>query len=727
MVKVKEKFERNEDGSLNKAAWLKKIQEKYQLSDISLIKQACELTDSLGKGLTTFYGQPCIEQGMEIAEIILDLQLDPITVVAAILIGTTQYSHASTEQISKHLGDKIAKLVDGVLQMNTITLSTSASENRNEVQIDRLRKIILAMASDIRVVIIKLAERMVIMRGIKNINVEERKRLARETMDIYAPLANRLGIGQIKWELEDLAFHYLNPETYKSIASFLSEKRVDREKTIKQIINQLKKSLQDAHISTAEVTGRVKHIYSIYRKSQNKQRDYKDIFDFSAARILVPTIQDCYTALSTVHNLWEQISEEFDDYITHPKPNGYQSIHTAVIGPNKKNIEIQIRTYEMHEQSEHGIAAHWLYKENHKKTGYEDKITYLRQLLAWQQDITKEEHRKKAGEIFSDRVYVFSPAGDIIDMPVGATPLDFAYHIHSQLGHRCRGAKVNGQIVSLNHPLETGDKVEVLTIQQGSPSRDWLNNELGYLKTSRARSKVAQWFRHQEINQYVEMGKQLLERELSKLRLNHVNLHKLSSQLGFKTEEAFLTSVGHGSIRTTQILNAIQSEHKEKQSIHLPIKKITSPTAGLSVEGSGDFLTRLSKCCKPIPGDSIIGFITQGRGISIHRIDCYNVSHLSPKNENRLINVSWDDKHTGKYSVDVYVLAHGGEEILKSITTILTNINITLVALKSTINQKAGTIHIMMTVQINDSSQLKVLINQIHQLPSVIDAKRITD
>ena len=731
MVKVKEQFPRHEDESLDVDLWLQQIKNTHQLENIDLIKKSCELAATSGKGLTTFYGQACAEQGMEIAEILLDLHLDSPTIAAGVILSTTQYSHSSPEHISKHLGEDVAKLVDGVLQMNNVNLLSSLTKNRDQTQIDRLRKMVLAMASDIRVVIIKLAERMVLLRGIKNINSDERKRLAEESMDIYAPLANRLGIGQLKWELEDLAFHYLNPETYKKIASFLVEKRIDREKGVKQIISQLKKLLADANIS-AEISGRAKHIYSIYRKSQNKQREYKDIFDYSAARIIVPTIQDCYTTLSIVHDLWEQIPEEFDDYITHPKPNGYRSIHTAVMGLNEKNLEIQIRTKEMHEQAEHGVAAHWLYKENNKKTGYEDKITYLRQLLAWQHDITKEEPLKKgSAELFADRVYVFTPAGDVFDLPMGATPLDFAYHIHSELGHRCRGGKVNGHIVTLKHTLQTGDQVEILTVPIGAPSRDWLNPEHGYLKTSRARAKVAQWFRHQETNQYVEAGKQTLEKEFAKLGVQHINLHKVATRFGFKTDEAFLSSVGHGSIRISQVLHAIHTEQKlgeaEAALPLVPLKRSLSPKAALEISGVDHLLTRIAKCCKPIPGDQILGFITQGRGVSIHRKDCYNISHIMPDNQSRLITVTWDEKQSGSYYVDLYILAYAGENVLKDVSNLFSTLKINLVALNSTLNQKTNMIHITLTVQINDASQLEKLIHQIHPLPNVVEVKRISE
>lgn len=675
MIKVKDKFPRHEDGSLDIELWLQKIQTTYSLPSIDLLKHACELAASASKGLTTFYGQPCLEQGIEMAEMVLALKLDQEAVAAAIVFSTAQQAHLSHEAISKQLGEPIWKLVSSVLQLNVI----NSMANNN--QIDTLRKTLLAMASDIRVVLIKLAERAALMRGIKHINIDERKRLAQETTDLYAPLANRLGIGQLKWELEDLAFHYLNPETYKTIAGFLAEKRGDRENRIKEIVAQLKEKLIEAHIQ-ADVTGRAKHIYSIYLKKQRKQVDYQNIFDYSAVRILVPTLQDCYTALSITHHLWEQIPAEFDDYIANPKPNGYRSIHTAVIGPGKKNLEIQIRTYEMHEQSEHGIAAHWQYKEDKKQQAdYQEKITYLRQLLAWQGDVTPDQP-KKITDILADRAYVFTPKGDIIDLPMGATPLDFAYHIHSEVGHRCRGAKVNGHIVHLNHVLHTGDRIELLTAAAGNPSRDWLNPELGYLKSSRARAKVSQWFRHQETSLHLEEAK---EQEIPRKKIE-------------KPEAPI--------------------------SIH-SLKKSLTPEAGLQIVGVNDLLTRIARCCKPIPGDNIIGFITLGRGVSIHRRNCTNIAHI-PDHESRLVNVSWDSKHPGGYYADIYIRAYGRDTLLKDITNLLTTLKINLVALNSTVNQKNNVIHITMTTQIHDADQLKQLLSQLHQLKSIIEIKRMT-
>jgi GTP pyrophosphokinase len=728
MVAVKEKFPHLPDGHVDIKTWLEKMTAQHHLKHTQLIEQACYFSDASSKGLTTFYGQPCIEHGLEMAEIILDLKLDQESVAAAIIVGTIQLTSVSIETISEKLNENIAKLVSGVFQLNVIN-NLANIKSRDQTQIDRLRKTLLSMVSDIRVVLIKLAERASLMRGIKHINATERKRLAQETMDLYAPLANRLGIGQLKWELEDLAFHYTDPDTYKSIATYLAERRVDRQKRIQDVISSLKTELEKANIH-AELSGRAKHIYSIYLKTRRKDADYKNIYDYSAVRILVPTLDDCYTALGIVHHLWEHIPKEFDDYISHPKANGYRSIHTAVIGPDEKNMEIQIRTISMHDEAEHGIAAHWIYKENKTQSGYESKIAYLRQLLAWHKDVAKDEAvpEKINQQMLEDRVYVFTPAGEILDLPVHATPLDFAYHIHSDLGHRCRGAKINGHIVPLTYQLQTGDQVEIISMKNGTPSRDWLSKDTGYLNTSRARAKVAQWFRQQEVSQYIETGRHNLEREFSRLGI-HPNLQKIAAHFQYKDENAFFAAIGHGLLRIAQVAQIAQNlSHPTHETPHAPIithtKKHNEPTPKKHIVGADDLLTRIARCCKPIPGDEIVGYITQGRGVSIHRKKCNNVANLRTDSQNRFLEVSWENKQIGNYYVDLQIRAHGRGEILKEITSLLTHLKIDLISLNSTMGVHSNMIFITMTIQIQDLTQLQKLYGQMNQLHNIIDIKR---
>jgi GTP pyrophosphokinase len=731
MVSIKQKFTYLEEGDIDLQSWIHRVQHAYHLTNADTIEKAANIAKQTSKGLTTFYGQPCIEQGLEMAEIILSLKLDEDAVAAAILISTIRNTKLTTEQVAEKISDNVAKLIHGVQQMDSIHLLQQKAENaRDQTQIDRFRKLLLAMASDIRVVLIKLAERTCIMRGIKSINPEERKHIAEETMDIYAPLANRLGIGQVKWELEDIAFHYMDPTTYKNIAKFLAERRVDRENHIYDVITRLKDSLAEAGIK-ADITGRAKHIYSIYLKAKRKSTDYQGIYDYSAIRLLVPTLQDCYTALSLVHSLWEHIPKEFDDYITSPKPNGYRSIHTAVVGPDNKNFEIQIRTHAMHEEAERGVAAHWIYKEGKTaQSDYEAKVVFLRQLLDWHRDVSADENEKinpAYDEILTDRVYVFTPAGDILDLPAGATPLDCAYQIHSQIGNRCRGAKINGHIVPLTYTLRTGDQVEIMTNPNGTPSRDWLNSEFGYLTTSRARAKVAYWFRQQDMNQHIEGGRRMLEREFSRGSSVHPNLQKLANHFHFKDEDTFLAALGRGHVRMAQILHFVEVQHEPSKQPTGPIisKKLESKSAGMNIAGISDLLTRIARCCKPIPGDAIVGFITQGRGVTIHKKSCNNMKHLDLDNNNRLIDVTWDVEHKGSYYVDLQVRAHTRENLLKEVTTVLANAKINLVNFNSTTNRNNMLI-MTLTVQIHALAQLKELINQVNHLSGVIEAKRLS-
>jgi GTP pyrophosphokinase len=729
MVAVKQKISRLPTGEVDLDAWLAHAKEAKHISQIDVIKNACLLAKDISKGLTTFYGQPCLEQGLEMAEIMLDLKLDHEATAAAILLSSMQHTQLPLETIHEKLGDEIAKLIRGVQQMDAIhNLQKGSEKAHDQTQIDRLRKLLLSMVSDIRVVLIKLAERTCIMRNIKGINPSERKRIAEETMDIYAPLANRLGIGQLKWELEDVAFHYIDPVTYKNIAKFLAERRVDREYHIQTMINHLKDKLAESHIKS-DITGRAKHIYSIYLKTRRKDVDYKDIYDCSAIRVLVPTLQDCYTALSIAHNTWEHIAKEFDDYIAIPKPNGYRSIHTAVIGPDGKIFEIQIRTMSMHEEAERGVAAHWIYKEGKSAPAdYEAKIVYLRQLLDWHRDVANQDDKTELNqnELLMDRVYVFTPGGDILDLPNGATPLDFAYHVHSQVGDRCRGAKINGHIVPLTYTLRTGDQVEILTNPQGTPSRDWLNSDSGYLKTPRAKAKVAHWFRQQDFQQHVQHGRDILEREFS--RTTHPNLQKLTSYFDYKDEETFLAALGRGNIRMTQILHAFESQPESSKTAVTPVTttKPSSPQkTGMNIAGVSDLLTRIARCCKPIPGDEIVGFITQGQGVTIHKKSCNNVLHLDKRSNNRLIQIAWDPEQASTYYVDLQIRAQNRDNLLKEVTTLLSNAKVNLMSFNSTINRN-NLLMITLTVQIHALSQLKELINQVSHLSGVIEAKRIT-
>ncbi len=725
MVSVKKKFIYLENGSVDTESWLNKIKISSHLHSFELISKACHLAEKTSQGLTTFYGQPCIEQGLEMAEIMLDLKMDQQAISAAIMISCIHHTKLSLDQVTKELNVDVTKLILGVQQMEVVqSLQKTGSKAHEPTQIDRLRKLFLAMAADIRVVLIKLAERTCILRGIKNINLAERQRIAQETIDVYAPLTNRLGIGQLKWELEDISFHYIDPATYKKIATFLAERRTQREERIDTIINQLKEKLQARSIS-ATISGRAKHIYSIYSKMQRKNLDYKNIYDSSAIRILVPNLENCYEALSIVHNLWNHVSDEFDDYIATPKANGYRSIHTAVIGPDGKNLEIQIRTTAMHEEAERGVAAHWLYKENFfKPSDYENKIFFLRQLIDWHKEVANEDDIANStyDQILSDRVYVVTPTGEILDLAKGATPLDCAYHIHSEVGNHCRGAKINGHIVPLTYTLNTGDQIEILTNPKGTPSRDWLNIEFGYLKTARARAKVSHWFRQQDKSQHIENGKRILEREFPRIP---INIQKLMTHFGFKTDEAFLAAIGHGHVKAVQIAHALETErlpvkHSSPVMLH---KNIDTNNTGTNVAGISSLLTRIAKCCKPIPGDAVIGYITQGKGISIHKAKCSNIT-IAAQGTDRLIEVNWNEQHSGLYYVDILIRAHNRETLLKEITTLLAHSKITLTNFNFNTNRN-NVLIITITIQISAITSLNALLHEIQHLHGVISVNRV--
>lgn len=727
MVKSKEKYNYLPDGTVDIDKWLENMKKSHQLDDTMLLSQTCSLTKKLAQGLTTFYGLPCIEQGLEVAEVLLSLKLDQETASAGIISGALTVTEPTEELIRKELGDNIAKLIAGIRKIDVVT-ALQKQKSGNHIQIDKIRKMLLAMATDIRVVIIKLAERLTFLRGIKAIPPEERKRYAQEIFDIYAPLANRLGIGQIKWELEDLAFRYQHPDTYKGIAGFLAERRADRERHIHELIHDLQEKLKAAHIK-GEVTGRAKHIYSIYLKMQRKDLGQKDIYDHSAIRILVPTVQDCYTALSIVNSTWPPMMNEFDDYIANPKPNGYRSIHTAVIGNDGKHFEIQIRTHEMHEESERGVAAHWIYKEgSHSPVDDRTKITYLRQLIDWHQEVAKVDKAVKANDIsiMGDQVYVITPVGDILDLPQGATPIDFAYHVHSEIGHRCRGAKVNGHIVPLTYSLRTGDKVEIHTILEGHPSRDWLNPELGFVKTPRARSKINHWFKQQELNQDIAEGRELLEKELARSgKAKSTSLLDIARHFTLKNEDELFAAIGRGSIKIGQISHAIQPRPVEKaiqHAIPLTTKKAGNET-GSAIIGASGLLTRYAKCCKPIPGDAIIGYITQTSGISIHKKNCSNVSNLA--NPKRFITIDWNPTRASSFVTDLKILTQDEQKVLHDLTALFVNEKIKLVNFNSNTKKDHGKIVILATVQIQNMEQLQHIKHRIQQLPGVIEVMRV--
>lgn len=718
--------------------WLDSLKDKYSEHGLDVIRRATDLALAAHTGQKRISGEPYIQHSLSVADILAGIRMDYETVAAAVLHDVVEDTDISLDEVRRRFGGNIANLVDGVTKMMVIQTfkgleDVSKKEKKERVQAESLRKMLLAMVEDVRVVLIKLADRTHNMRTLAVLPEDKQKRIATETLDIYAPLANRLGMWQIKWELEDLSFRYLQPQLYKEIAKMLDERRVDREEFISNFIQTLQDELDKVHVK-AEISGRPKHIYSIYRKMQRKNIDYHQVYDTRGVRVLVDTIPECYTVLGIVHALWRHIPGEFDDYIATPKQNNYQSIHTAVFGPDGKVVEVQIRTHKMHQDNELGVAAHWRYKEGTEyDAGFERKINWLRQLLDWKEEIVDagEFVDQFKSDAFEDRIYVFTPKGNVIDLPEGATPLDFAYHIHTEVGHRCRGAKVNGHMVPLTYKLKTGEQVDILTVKRGEPSRDWLNPDLGYLKTSRARSKVMHFFKMLNFDKNAADGRNLLEKELSRLGLTEVNYERLARRLEFPKVEEFLAALGRNDLKISRVVRLIQELRQEEQSRQQPVIQPRAPQSDKSgggdvtIAGVGDLLTQIAKCCKPVPGDEIAGYITRGRGITIHRKDCPNVLRYISQSPERLIDVEWSNKGTEQvYPVDVQIKAFDRQGLLRDVAALLSNEKVNIIAVNTLSEKKSHTVNMLLTLEINDLSGLSKILFKISSLPNVLEVRR---
>ncbi|MCR4347596.1 MAG: GTP diphosphokinase [Sulfuricaulis sp.] len=697
-----------------------------------ILRQAVVLASRAHAGQSRISGEPYVLHSLAVAKILSDLGLDHETLAAAILHDVVEDGGIALEDLSKEFGASVAGLVDGVTKMKVIQefQSEPAGSRREHAQAESLRKMLLAMAEDVRVVFIKLADRLHNMRTLSALPEEKQKRIARETMDIFAPLANRLGIWQMKWELEDLAFRYLETETYRQVANAIAESREDREAYIAGFVETLAQELSRSRIK-AEVSGRPKHIYSIWRKMQNKARHIEQIYDVRAVRVLVDSVRDCYGALGVAHTLWQHIPGEFDDYIATPKENHYRSIHTAVIGPQGKTVEVQIRTHEMHRQSELGVASHWRYKEGtHGDKSYDAKIAWLRSLLVWKDEMVSASDfvDQFKSEVFSERVYVFTPKGKIVDLPAGSTPLDFAYDIHTDVGHRCRGAKVNGQMVPLTHALATGDRVEVLTVKVGGPSRDWLSPHLGYLHTSKARTRVNHWFREQNYDASVAAGRAVLEREFHRLGISDIKFEKLAQRFEFQKVDDFLEATGRGDIKPAQIMHAMQEFTGQEFQAERPAITPRAPgtaakPSSVTIQGIGNLLTRMAKCCNPLPGDPVVGFITRGEGVTIHRRDCANALRHHDEHNERLIEVSWGPQAGAAYPVAVEILAHDRAGLLRDITSLLANEKINVHGV-STLTDKQQVAHMSFTLEIPNIETLSRILALLDQIPNVMEVRR---
>jgi GTP pyrophosphokinase len=713
-------------------ALLDRVAEYLPPKGQQFVREALEFAVQAHAGQVRKNGDPVITHPLQAAEAVAELQLDAATVAGALLHDVQEDCGVTNAEIGKRFSPEVAQLVEGVTKLGQISGQAAEGEVADRrMQAENLRKMFLAMAQDLRVVIIKLADRLHNMRTLWALERDDQVRIARETMEIYAPLAARLGIWEIKWQLEDLAFRYLQPDTYKRVAQMLDAKRGVREDYVKEVTRILRRELKKQGVE-AEVQGRAKHIYSIHKKMEKyagEGRNVDEIYDLLAVRVLVDTEGDCYTALGVVHSLWRPLPATFDDYIANPKESMYQSLHTTVMALNTQPLEVQIRTREMHQSAEYGIAAHWRYKEGSRRDSrYEERLAWIRQLMDWQREISQAEELVEAikTDIFQDQVYVFTPRGEIKDLPAGATPLDFAYRIHTDLGHLCVGAKVNGKLVSLNYPLKNGEVVEILTSKSSKgPSRDWMNQNLGYLRTTHAREKVRAWFKRQERTENIARGKEMLEREMARLG---TSLPEMQAELlrifKFEDAEDLYLRVGYGEISTQHVANKIASlmrEEEEVQQVSAPQQR--QYTTGIQVLGTGDLLTRLSRCCNPVPGDQIIGYVTRGEGVSVHRTDCPNVLHEEERE--RLIDVAWGQRGQ-MYPVAVQIEAWDRVGLLRDVATMVAEETVNMVGVHT---QEAddGHITIFVTLETSGVEQLSRMLNKLEGIRGVLSVGRRID
>ena len=692
----------------------------FDVEEDSLLRHACVMVWQLPT-------EGSLPNSLDVALLLSELGSDETTLIVALLSSTRLMKETNSEEIERIFGSDIVRLVNSVIQLHEFH---GERDESSPEQVERLRRMLLSMVDDIRAVLIKLAFRVQRLRQLSLAPENEQQDIARESLDIFAPIANRLGIGQLKWELEDLAFRYLEPGTYKRIAKDLDGKIEEREQFIVEVVDKIEQITAREGIS-ANIYGRPKHIYSIWKKMTEKRRSFDELFDVRAVRVVVDNIAECYVVLGLVHAQWRHINKEFDDYIANPKDNGYQSLHTAVYGPRGKPVEIQIRTEQMHEFAEFGVAAHWRYKETgDSKSNLQLGIESLRKLLDTTQNNDEELMESFRSEMFHDRVYVLTPEGRVIDLPEGGTPLDFAYAVHTEIGHRCRGAKVNGRIVQLTYQLKNGERVEVLTTKEASPRRDWMISHLGFIKTSRARNRIRNWFRKQDKDKNYIEGKALCEREFKRHGIKP-ELSKVVKHFKLETADDFYIHLGRGDISIAQMsamLHVLDESHDENKNIPLLVKPrrkaAKSASSDVNVLGVGNLLTSIANCCMPVPHDDIVGFITKDRGVSVHRTDCNNILYLKEKDQARLIEVEWGDTDTQSYPVNILIHANDRHGLLSDITSTLSDDKVNVIAVNTMSNKKEQTARMAVTIEIRDLQQLTRVMEKISQLRNVIDVTR---
>ncbi|NWG31332.1 MAG: bifunctional (p)ppGpp synthetase/guanosine-3',5'-bis(diphosphate) 3'-pyrophosphohydrolase [Rhodocyclaceae bacterium] len=667
-------------------------------------------------------GETALDHGLGAALILAGLNLDLDSRLAALLFAVPEFVAHAREKLAARWGEPLALLVDGLYRLKNLRPLNLASGQNIAAQAEILRKMLLALASDIRVVMVRLASRTQTLRFLTDHDTPERADIARESLEIYAPLANRLGVWQIKWEIEDLSFRFTEPETYKKIARQLDERRQAREAFISDAVSRLKEELAKAGIAHAEVYGRPKHIYSIWNKMRQKQLDFEQVYDVRALRIIVDEVRDCYTALGVVHALWQPIHGEFDDYISHPKGNFYRSLHTAVMAEDGRALEVQIRTQEMHRHAELGVAAHWRYKESGASakadSAYDDKIAWLRQLLSWRDEITDSaiwvEHFKRAA--LDDTIYVMTPQGRVIDLPKGATPLDFAYRVHTDLGHRCRGAKVDGHLVPLDTPLQSGQQVEIIAAKSGGPSRDWLGP--GYLVSARARTKVRAWFAAQQEAQMLAAGRAFVLKELQRDGATQANLEELARKLGFKNADALFLAAARDEVGPRAIEAAVKGAPVAEAAPEILTHRAKAQAGGqILVVGVDKLMTQLGRCCKPVPPDAIAGFVTRGRGVSVHRVECPNFRNMAARNPERVIEATWGDRLECSYACDLFVEAADRQGLLRDISEVLSKEKVNVTAVKT--RSKGGVAQMAFTIELGSAAQLQKILTVLGEVKGV--------
>ena len=700
------------------------------------VLKAFELADKAHEGQFRASGEPYIMHPLAVADILAHLQIDHITLMAALMHDVVEDTSYTKEDLEKMFGSEVAFLVDGVTKLNQFQYET-----KEDRQMENYRKMILAMAKDVRVVVIKLGDRLHNMRTLKHMRSDKQKRIAKETLEIFAPLAHRLGIFNVKWELEDLSFRYLEPEKYYDLVDQMKQKRQVREDIVNDTMSQLTKALGEANIK-ADIKGRPKHFYSIYKKMKKDNRDLSQIYDLLAVRVIVDTIPDCYAVLGIAHSLWKPLPYRFKDYISMPKSNMYQSLHTTVIGTMGQPVEIQIRTWEMHRVSEYGVAAHWRYKEGNKNGDkeFDQKVAWLRQVLEWQDTSNPTELVNALKlDVFSGEVFVFTPKGDVVKLPIGSVPLDFAYRVHTDVGHRCVGAKVNGKIVPLDYTLQNGDIVDIITSKTSKPSLDWLN----IVGSSESKSKIRNWFKRENKAENIEKGLEALEKEAK--RLNYTwkeliadnRLQQVAKQLKAGTEEEMFAACGYGGIPVSTVLLRLIELYKKskeaeesKRSTEQIIEKLksqgqkkTKNGTGVLVKGEAGVMVRMAKCCNPVPGDDIIGYITRGRGVSVHRCDCSSMGH-TPEDLERMIEVSWDGSSGESFHVGIDIQAYDRNGLLMEVMAVLSELKITITNINAKVQEDTKNVSINVTVDIRDISQLDFVMTKLRRIREVYTVQR---